>query len=159
MKVKGMVHTTYHRGLLRFWLSKQQHAFGPASQRLLEYFTDKLTKFYFHISWGSYYKQCLFKETVWCAHLLVITFSTHYLGHQAPMLPNSAMARIGHLQCKSCWRPTNNLINNPVNVRSITITVKKHERLATCLWRWSLFLMFVWKYSLLLPAKFINANI
>jgi hypothetical protein len=52
-KVAEMVRTTYHRGL-GFWLSKQQHSFGPAYQKLLKYFTDKLTKFYIHMSRGSY---------------------------------------------------------------------------------------------------------
>jgi hypothetical protein len=52
-KVEEMVHTIYHRGLW-FWLSKKQQAFGPASQKLLEYVIDKLTKFYFHINRGSH---------------------------------------------------------------------------------------------------------
>jgi hypothetical protein len=49
LKVRDMVYIMYHQRLL-FWVFKATSRFGPAPQKLLEYFTDKLTKFYFHIS-------------------------------------------------------------------------------------------------------------
>jgi hypothetical protein len=65
-----MIHTTYHRRIW-FWLSKQQQALGPASQKLLEYLRDKLTMLHSHISRESYIiSSALLKEQCEVIHQL-----------------------------------------------------------------------------------------
>jgi hypothetical protein len=49
-----------------------------------------------------------------------IACSSHYLavntsGNRVPTLPKAAAARIGQLQFKSYWRPTNDIIDKPIN--------------------------------------------
>jgi hypothetical protein len=51
-----------------------------------------------------------------------IACSSHYFGRQhiwgssTNVTEELPRQELGHLQCKSCWRPTNNTIDNPVKI-------------------------------------------